>query len=139
MKRSAKLLYWLPAIGLMSLIFYSSSRTSLVKSELSAVTGHFIGYAVLAITYAFALSRTTKLNRKQLLFIPILLAVLYGISDELHQLYTPTRFSDINDVIVDFLGAAVGSYGYYLWNRLLINRTPAEKCRRLVDKKERRT
>jgi len=136
MKTYVKISYWLPSLILMGFIFYSSSRTSLVDSEVSAVAGHFLGYAVLALTYGFALSGTTKLNRKQLLFVSIILAVLFGVSDELHQLYTPTRFSDINDVIVDSLGASLGSYGYFLWNKLLINRAPAERYQQPVDKSE---
>lgn len=126
MRSYVKLFYWLPSLIIMSFIFFSSSRTSLVNSEISAIIGHFIGYAVLAATYAFALSRTAKLHRHQLLFIPILLAVLYGISDELHQLFTPTRAGDINDVIIDFFGASLGSYLYLWWNNLIDRRKPSK-------------
>jgi len=38
----------------------------------------------------------------------IALSLVYGISDELHQMFTPGRSPDIRDVIADTIGAAVG-------------------------------
>jgi VanZ family protein len=39
----------------------------------------------------------------------IVLTTLYGVSDELHQYWTPNRSPDWHDVVADALGAALGS------------------------------
>jgi VanZ family protein len=37
-----------------------------------------------------------------------LLATLYGAGDEVHQMFTPGRNSDIADALADAVGAAAG-------------------------------
>ena len=41
----------------------------------------------------------------------IALSLVYGVSDELHQMFTPGRSPDIRDVIADTIGAAAGVGG----------------------------
>ncbi|MDY0378561.1 MAG: VanZ family protein, partial [Desulfobacterales bacterium] len=36
-------------------------------------------------------------------------SVLFGISDEFHQSFVPSRTADIRDLVFDFLGSVVGS------------------------------
>jgi len=40
-------------------------------------------------------------------FVPILFAVLYGITDEIHQLYVPNRNFDVGDLLADLAGATL--------------------------------
>lgn len=54
-------------------------------------------------------------------FFPVLFALLYGISDEIHQLYVPNRNFDLGDVLADVAGASLAQtglcYAYWRGNR----------------------
>jgi len=50
-----------------------------------------------------------------LILLSVVSASFYGISDEIHQYYVPSRNADILDVIADILGALCGVYLYHLW------------------------
>ena len=45
----------------------------------------------------------------------VVLAVLYGCTDELHQRFVPGRVPDIGDLIADTVGATVTVSGLWLW------------------------
>jgi VanZ family protein len=53
---------------------------------------------------------------------PLLAAVaasaLFGVSDELHQLFVPGRVCSAEDAVVDFLGSALGAMAAKLWGRV---------------------
>lgn len=57
---------------------------------------------------AFIHSDNPNLNKYALL-LTIIVAVLFGLSDEVHQLFVPMRHSDVFDLIFDGLGAVMGS------------------------------
>lgn len=38
--------------------------------------------------------------------------MLYGISDEIHQIFVPMRMYDYSDMAADFLGVAVGVWAF---------------------------
>ena len=61
---------------------------------------HFGAYAVLAALLSLA-AGNAKLGWA--------LAVAYGISDEIHQLFVPGRFASVGDLVADSLGAALGA------------------------------
>ncbi|MBI5187071.1 MAG: VanZ family protein [Nitrospinae bacterium] len=44
--------------------------------------------------------------------LSMFLGTLHGIGDEFHQSFVPGRESDINDILMDFLGAALASLLY---------------------------
>jgi len=54
-------------------------------------------------------------NNMQLLLLSMISASLYGISDEIHQSFVPSRDAELLDVVADILGAAAGVYLYHLW------------------------
>lgn len=47
--------------------------------------------------------------------IPILFATLYGITDEIHQIFVPRRSCDFMDVIADFAGATLMQCALCWW------------------------
>lgn len=106
---------WLPAVLWMGLIFFLSSRETLprpagLSPSFEAVAGHFGAYAVLALLLFAGLGgRGRRPDRRAVIAFAI--AVLYGVSDELHQSFVPGRDPSTLDVGVDALGAAVALLG----------------------------
>lgn len=104
---------WVPAAGVMAVIFILSSQSGLAVSEDPAVekpiraTGHLLAYGLLAALLLAALSwgRRPRLRDAALAFA---IAVAYGVTDELHQSFVPTRNGRIDDVVIDAIGAAAG-------------------------------
>ncbi len=100
----------------MVLIFYFSGRTGDDLATLFPFIdnfdpGHIAAYYVLALLYFFALDK----NRSPRPFLVTLtLCLLYGISDEIHQYYVPTRHPDIYDLGRDLLGAGMALFTVYL-------------------------
>jgi len=53
-----------------------------------------------------------------LIVLSALSATLYGISDEIHQHFVPSRTADIADMIADVAGSIMGVAGaHFLLNR----------------------
>lgn len=94
---------WLPLILWMGAIFYFSSKP---KSQLPQLVpdyiAHFVEYAILAFLF-FRLLFKEKI--KYAAFLAIAFSILFGISDEVHQYFVPTRQADIKDVAVDVLAS----------------------------------
>ena len=40
--------------------------------------------------------------------LSIMIAVIYAISDEIHQIFIPGRSGEIRDIVIDILGAIIG-------------------------------
>jgi VanZ family protein len=108
------LMRWLPAFLLMGLIFFFSSLPAsripyygpldtLVKKG-----GHAFGYALLALSYYYALpQRLSKIYR---MITAFLMAVLFALSDEYHQSFVEGRTSSLRDVAIDGFGAAIALF-----------------------------
>jgi VanZ family protein len=107
---SKTLIRWWPAILMMAFIFALSSTPGPVLNaaglgpEPIHIDGHFLMFTLLCITYY----RGTKK-----VWLSILLTILYAISDEIHQRWTPGRSSSLEDVFVDSFGAFIA--GGFLW------------------------
>jgi len=107
---------WIPAILWMALIFYLSGRTG---SELQSLfpfidnfnPGHILAYFVLGPLFYLALQ---KYDHNRPFWKALLLCFFYGITDEIHQYFVPTRCPDIFDLIRDLFGAGVGLAIVYL-------------------------
>jgi len=109
----------------MALIFYQSSLTNPpLPPSLSDKVAHLAGYGVLAGLLLRALlggfPRPVSWRAGSL---AVLLAVVYGVSDEWHQSFVPERAADAMDVVADGAGAmlaVVAAWGCgILWPRIL--------------------
>jgi VanZ family protein len=81
---------------------------------------HVLVYAVLGLLLGRALAATatanatptpatkTALRRASTVVVVCVLATSYGITDELHQLFTPRRSCDWHDVVADAVGGLLG-------------------------------
>ncbi len=108
---------WIPAIGMAVLIFVLSSIPGtlfpLIDFPLSDKIVHASLFGVLAVTVAIPLHRMRPdASMLRIVLISTVLAILYGVTDELHQLFTPHRSSDVLDVLADATGGFLGSVLY---------------------------
>jgi VanZ family protein len=100
---------WGPVAGQMALIFIASAIPDLgpLPGGVSDKGGHSIGYAILGAVLLRALAGARLAGVTwQRAAATLLLATLYGVSDEFHQSFVPGRTPDVHDVLADFIGAS---------------------------------
>lgn len=129
-----KVFWWILAILWCGMIFYQSSKpavrsslesgyiTSLLNSFMKSLFGegrftiqnnfirksaHFLEYLVLGSLLFNALKNSERL--KKTFILSVVLALIYAISDEVHQYFIPGRAMRAFDVGVDFLGIILGT------------------------------
>ena len=118
MKKSGVMMFrWLPLFFYCALIFVLSSRPvpeNMPDMFFMDKILHFFGYALLGVLF-FKAYQTLPLNNKRrlLVFLSVLSASLYGISDEIHQHFVPARSADIWDVLADMLGSIFGVFIFH--------------------------
>lgn len=66
-------------------------------------------YGLLGLLCYRGLIQTTRLRPVGALLISMLLALAYGITDEIHQLFVPYRSSEVLDVAADVVGGGLGA------------------------------
>lgn len=102
-------LLWGPVGLQMAVIFVASSIPDLggLPGGMSDKSGHGIGYAILGalLLRALAGGRLRGITWQRAA-AALLLATLYGVSDEFHQSFVPGRSPDRLDVLADSIGAA---------------------------------
>lgn len=106
--------YWGPVCGYAGLIFYLSAQSH-PETHLPFVTHlsdkvlHVVEYAVLgALCYRALRGSGYDSWRQQAIPAVIVLASLYGMSDEVHQAFVPFRDSSWLDWLADTVGASLG-------------------------------
>ncbi|MHA2362723.1 MAG: VanZ family protein [Candidatus Hodarchaeales archaeon] len=101
------------SISIIILIFIVSGRPALDEDtgldfpHLDKIL-HFLAWLVLGFSLRLSFYGYFKQPWKRVL-IAILLGSFYGIFDEIHQSFVPTRVADITDWLADTLGAIIGS------------------------------
>ena len=107
--------YWGPVCAYAGLIFYLSAQSHPEDNlpdfvfDLSDKVVHAIEYAVLGLLCYRALRGGSSDSwRQQAIPMAILLASVYGASDEVHQAFVPFRESSWLDWVADTVGAAIG-------------------------------
>ncbi len=119
MKWKHFLWYQGPALALMLLIFVLSSFSRLphlpLRFELKDKVIHAIVYGLLGylLNRAFFHQHRFSLGKKYSTWFAIGVAIVYGISDEIHQYFVPGRSMDIYDLLADTVGAILGALIFY--------------------------
>lgn len=140
-KRSTHLaISWIAVVLMAFFIYWMSANTgesintglgiiSSIKNALAAAAfalaghevdispvGHFLEYFVLGALLCNALR--FHLKPKQAIAYAFLLGSLYGVTDELHQIFVPTRSCDPMDWLVDTIASLLGAllaWGILRW------------------------
>jgi VanZ family protein len=119
---------WGPVIVYAAVIFVASSMSQppALPEGVSDKHVHAGLYAGFTLVILRALTGA-RLRRVTLLSacVAIVLAVLYGVSDEFHQSFVPNRTADIADVAADATGAAAAASLTWLLARLGLGRAGA--------------
>jgi VanZ family protein len=110
---------WLPLIVYSLAIYIQSDYPSSEKIPTFAFSDkilHFAAYGLLGILFFRAYATLMLKNRRNLLILmSIGSATLYGISDEIHQIFVPFRQADILDAVADAIGSICGVTIFYYW------------------------
>lgn len=112
-------LYWLPPALYLALIFALSGFSqppvpSLVDQNLL----HYPEYALLGFLFARAMQGERRgFSGWGLLAGSVILASLWGVTDEIHQAFVPGRVPDPLDWWHDTVGAAAGAAAWGLYTR----------------------
>ena len=104
--------YLLLAVLWMGLIFCLSSIPSLgfgfegVQEQISRKSIHVIVYGILTLLIWFSLSGLDKNTFKKIVVCGFL-ALIFAVSDEIHQGFVPGRAGGIKGVLADVVGIVV--------------------------------
>lgn len=96
------------ALAWMALIFFLSAQPDLPRPAigwldlLTSSGAHLFLYGVLALLLHWGLG-----SGRRNLVLAFGLALIYGVSDEIHQAFVPGRVPDAFDLVSDALGAAL--------------------------------
>jgi VanZ family protein len=107
----------------MMFIFYLSSHPAPEEVRwLPVIAGlkvsHMIEYGILFFLVSYGLVRTTAYDKQSIFALGLMITVLYGLTDEFHQIFVATRTARLIDVVADGVGgilaqAAISVSGYY--------------------------
>lgn len=107
--RKLDFFFFLPMLGYLSFIWFSSSRSDSFP-ELQSVVGsyplHIAGFGLLAFLAGVGLTRF--FSRPYTFHLALLTAVfclLVGAGDEFHQSFVPGRTCDLKDFLADLTGS----------------------------------
>ena len=121
-RKGERILAWMAVVCYAAVIWTLSSISdfSPVTDELgwferipfSDKIVHATEYAIFAALLTNALSRGAirKLSWR-VAGLAVLIATLYGASDEIHQMFVPQRTPDVLDLLADATGSVVGAVG----------------------------
>ena len=107
------MIYQLPAIGWACLIFISSSITASQMPDMSIFRFDKVIHCGVYFVFAFLLYRAFRHQGRypalahHAALVTIAAVVLFGASDEFHQLYVPGRQCDIFDLMADTSGGVL--------------------------------
>lgn len=105
-----KWIRWIITLAYAGFIFYLSSRTwnGAPMFPFSDKVFHLVLYFGFGGLTLWALRMTKLKGKGSIVYIAFLCVVLYGLSDEIHQLFVPGREFSLFDLLADAAGAAIG-------------------------------
>jgi len=114
-----RLSLWAPVALYMMFIFWLSSisRPPELPSGVSDKAAHVLLYsglgALLVRARAGGWWRQVTLGMAAM---AIVVATLYGVSDEIHQAFVPPRQVEAGDILADAVGASLAAGALYAWS-----------------------
>ena len=104
--------YWLPPLTLLVLIYLLSSGpvpSSIPTFKFMDKLAHACVFSALAFLLMRAfISGGPDMTTSRAALVCFVLVCLYGVADELHQYFVPSRHCDVFDAMADAFGAFLG-------------------------------
>ena len=104
---------WAPATVWAAFVFVLSSipgtRFPQVDVPSADKLVHGAIYLVLGALCLYGVRRTSPLVGARAVVMATCISALYGVTDELHQIFTPFRSPDWHDVVADAAGGLLGA------------------------------
>lgn len=104
---------WWPAFGWAGFVFILSA---IPGTQLPNVPGaqidkvvHAAIYVVMGLLCLRGVRRASALTGGRAVIMAACIAALYGVTDELHQIFTPNRSPDWHDAVADAVGGLLGA------------------------------
>ena len=119
---------WGPVAAWLIVIFMGSSIGTLPSidrgtlDQLMHWLGHLSEYAILALLLPRALKNGQALSWREVVLI-LIVAAVYGLSDEWHQTFVKGRDGELWTVGLDTVGALIG-VGIRLWRQRTLKGVP---------------
>lgn len=109
---------WGPATFWAAVLFFLSSQqlSGTLRFPVNDKVVHFVLYAVLGGALAFGRGRAGWTPGHLLL---LSIGLLYGLSDEIHQSFVPSRTASLGDWLADAVGLLAGYAGFLALSRRL--------------------
>ena len=107
--------FWLPVVLWAAVIFTFSTWPTKKSSEfylwdfIVKKTAHVVEYGIFTILIYRAL-KASGVNKLEAAVYAVILAIMYGMSDEFHQSFTPGREPKVRDVVIDSFGSMISMY-----------------------------
>ena len=112
---------WGPAWAMMVIIFVLSSMSQLPRVpggfDVDDGVAHAVAYGVLAALLLRGLTGgALRRVSVEAAWLAVLLATLYGVTDEVHQRFVPGRTAEVADLIADAVGAIAAAGLIWAWS-----------------------
>lgn len=113
--------YWLPVILWAVVIFSFSAKPTTRTSEIYwqdfivKKSAHVVEYVIFTVLFYRGL-KNGGVEKKEAGVYSVILAILYAVSDEIHQSFTPGREPTVRDVFFDTSGSFLAVY--IIWKYL---------------------
>ena len=104
---------WVITIVMAIIIFYVSSLTLTGSTDGTSYISyiyHFTAFSYLSLFLLISITKGKPI--KNLIILGIILAIIYGISDEIHQYFIPGRQSALKDILVNSIGILITGIAY---------------------------
>ncbi|MFZ1721357.1 MAG: VanZ family protein [Microgenomates group bacterium] len=104
---------FIPPIAWAALIFFLSSQQTLPAPSVTALdylfkkSAHIFVYFVLCWLVQNSLHKVSSTMPSKIFATSFFICLLYALSDEYHQSFTPGRFASLYDVGYDMIGASL--------------------------------
>ena len=102
---------------LHTLLPYAPESTLLTLHAFIRKFGHVVEYFIFGVLLFRAIRAPARGWGLRWAFLAVLIAALYASSDEIHQIFVPSRGASIWDALLDTSAATVAQFVFWIVNR----------------------